>query len=203
MAHGSGKYLNKKVKLINFPSLNHHGGWAGVTCCIKNYLGIVDMSCGYHGDSPKGYYNFHYVGNYESNLNRYIEKLRQIARIGYFEHFHGGPVGYYMKNIRMADLNIVAAEWVGYGSRTDTELSAKPKAVLASTDPVALDYYAAKYFLLPFTPRDLISKSGYHPFNDPDNLEGPFRRQIEECHNEGIGNPEESKMKIHKFDFKA
>ena len=199
------KYLERKVKLINFPSLNHHSGWAGVTCCIKNYLGIVDMSCGYHGESPKGYYNFHYVGNYESNLNRYIEKLRQIAGIGYFEHFHGGPVGCFMKNVRMADLNIVTAQWVGFGSRTDTKLSARPKAILASTDPVALDYYAAKYFLLPYTPEDIMSRWGYNfcQYNNPDILKGPFRRQLEECHAEGIGNLEETKMKIHRFDFSA
>lgn len=199
----NGKYLERNVKLINFPSLNHHSNWAGVTSCIKNYMGIVDMSCGYHGESPEGFYNFHYVGNYESGLNRYIEKIRRIAGIGYFEHFHGGPIGYFMKNIRMADFNIVTANWVGFGSRTDTKLSARPKAILASTDPVALDYFAAKYFLLPFTPKNLIGKWGYnfYQYNDPDYLKGPFRRQLEECHAEGIGNLDETRMKTHRFAF--
>lgn len=196
-----GKYLKNKVKLINFPSLNHHSNWAGVTSCIKNYLGIVDMSCGYHGETPKKFYNFHYVGNYESKVNRYVEKLCRMAGIGYFEHFHGGPVGYFMKNVRMADLNVVTAHCVGFGSRTDKKLSARPKAVLASTDPVALDYYAAKYFLLRFTPKKLASKWGYnfYKYNDPDYIKGPFRRQLEECHAEGIGNLDEARMKIHGF----
>ncbi len=108
-----------------------------------------------------------------------------------------------MKNIRMADFNIVTANWVGFGSRTDTKLSARPKAILASTDPVALDYFAAKYFLLPFTPKKLIAKWGYnfYQYNDPDYLKGPFRRQLEECHAEGIGNLDETRMKTHRFAF--
>ena len=110
-----------------------------------------------------------------------------------------------MKNVRMADLNIVTAQWTGFGSRTDTKLSARPKAILASTDPVALDYYAAKYFLLPFTPKKLTSKWGYNFYqcNDPDNLKGPFRWQLEECHAEGIGNLDETRMKINRFAFDA
>lgn len=198
-----GKYLEKKVKLINFPGLNHHSSWAGVTCSVKNYLGIVDMSCGYHGETPKGFYNFHYVGNHNLNLHPYLEKVRRIIGLGYFDHFHGGPVGYFMKQVRIADLNIVTAHWVGYGSRTDPKLSASPRALLASTDPVALDYYAAKYVLLPSTPRDAKARSGqyFYKLNDPDNKNGPFRWYLEECHDEGVGTLDESKMKVHRFDF--
>jgi uncharacterized protein (DUF362 family) len=203
-AWGNGRYLDRKVKLINFPSLNYHSTWAGVTCSIKNYLGLVDMSCGYHGDSPKGFYNFHYVGNHNFKIHSYVDRIRKFIRLGYFDHFHGGPVGYFMKHIKMADLNIVTAHWVGYGSRTDINLSAKPKVVLASKDPVALDYFASKYVLLPNTPKDTSDESGnnFRHFNDPDK-NGPLRWYLEECHKEGIGNLEESKMRILRLDLSA
>jgi hypothetical protein len=42
---------------------------------------------------------------------------------------------------RKADLNIISAEWTGLSSRTDPPI-ARTQAVLASIDPVALDYLA-------------------------------------------------------------
>ena len=112
-------------------------------------------------------------------------------------------MGYFMKNVRVADLNIVTAHRVGYGSRTDPMFSAESRAVLASADPVALDYYASKYILLPATPKDERNKYDqyFYKYNDPDNKKSPLRWYLEECHKEGIGNLDESKMKIHKFDF--
>lgn len=205
-AYKNGKYLDRKVKFINFPSLNHHSGWAGVTCCIKNYLGVVDMSCGYHGEQPKGFFNFHYVGLSDLNT-KYpeAELIKKKLGMGYIDHLHGGPVGYFMNHVRMADLNIITAEWVGYGSRTDPALSFRPRAVLASKDPVALDYYATKYILLPGTPPKAMTRYGesYSAINNPDNKKGALRRYLVECYNEGIGNIHEDRIKVHKFDFKV
>jgi hypothetical protein len=200
-AYKDGKYLEKKIRFINMPSLNHHSGWGGVTCCIKNYLGIVDMTCGYHGDSPTGFFNFHYVGHSDMN-EQYplVEKIKKRFGVGYIDHFHGGPVGHFMKNVRLADLNIVTANWVGYGSRTDPKLSVKANTILASIDPVALDYYASKYVLLPLTPRTAISpwRELYYNINDPDNISGPLCWYLNECYGEGIGNIDESRMRIHE-----
>ncbi|MCP4650120.1 MAG: DUF362 domain-containing protein [PVC group bacterium] len=168
----NGKYTGQPVKFINFAVLNHHSDFAGVTSSVKNYLGVVDMTCGYQGVEPQGYHNFHYIG---------IPGL-------------GGAVGTFMNTIRKADLNIVTAEWVGFGSRTDTDLAAKPKAIIASTDPVALDYYGAKNILYPLGGR--VSH-----LNDPDDRNGPFRKYLELCHAQGIGTLDEAKMNVKKFDF--
>lgn len=81
--NGSG-YSDQPLRFINIPVLKDHGSWyAGVTCSIKNYLGIVDLA--YFAES-----NFHFM-----------------LLPGIF-----GAVGTFMKTIRMADLNIVDATWV-------------------------------------------------------------------------------------------
>jgi len=154
----NGVYINQPVKFINFAVLNHHSSFAGVTSSVKNYLGIVDLTCGYKGAEPKGYHNFHYIG---------IPGM-------------GGAIGTFMNTIRKADLNIVTAEWTGFGSRVDTKLSARTKTIIASKDPVALDYYTAKYILYP------LGGPVAH-LNNPDNMEGPFRKYLELCCEQGVG----------------
>jgi len=37
---------SKPIKFINFAVLNTHGNDTGITSSIKNYMGIVDLSCG-------------------------------------------------------------------------------------------------------------------------------------------------------------
>lgn len=170
----NGEYTSQPVKFINFAVLNHHSNFAGVTSSVKNYLGIVDLSCGYIGTKPERYYNFHHMG---------IPGM-------------GGAIGTFMKTIRKADLNIVTAEWIGFGSRIDTKLAAKTKTIIASTDPVSLDYYGAKYILYP------LGGPVAH-LNNPDNKEGPFRKYLELCCAQGIGALDERKMKIHKSNFKS
>ena len=92
----------------------------------------------------------------------------------------------------MADLNIIAAEYAGHEGRRKTPVHTK--TVLASTDPVALDYYAGKYVLYPLGGK----RAG---FNNPDNPWGTFRKYLDLCHAEGIGTLNEAEMVIHKFDF--
>lgn len=200
----NGEYLNSKIKLINFSALNHHSTYAGVTTSIKNYMGIVDLTCGYRGLNPEGFYNFHFVGRRSSSKTLVPWRFQKsLAMLGLFHmsHLDGGAIGYFMKHVRMADLNIVTADWVGWGSRTEPELSTKAKALLASTDPVALDYYAAKYVLLPLTPVDQVhreEKYFFHKYNDPDKTDAPLNWYLQECHNQGIGNLDNKKIKIHK-----
>ena len=168
----NSKYTGQPVKFINFAVLNHHSNFAGVTSAVKNYLGIVDMTCGYKGAKPEGYSNFHYMG---------IPGL-------------GGAVGTFMNTIRKADLNIITAEWVGFASRIDVKLSTQTKTILASTDPVALDYYGAKYLLHP------LGGPAVH-LNNPDNMHGPFRKYLELCSEISGCVLNEKKMKIKKYDF--
>jgi hypothetical protein len=207
LRHGAwrnGKFTQQPVKLINFAALNHHGN-SGVTAAIKNYMGIVDLSCGFHGPTPPGYYNFHYVGftwPKSETLQRLLQELLANPTLGKNKHLRrliafpgpttsalGGAIGYFMKVIRRADLNLIAAEYVGHESRWTNPTHAK--VVLASYDPVALDYVAAKYFMLPLKGE----KAKYH---DPDDPQKALRRMLEGCHDQGIGNLLEKDMVVHK-----
>lgn len=199
-----GNYIDTPVKLINFSSLNHHGTWAGATASVKNYLGIVDLTCGYRGTQPEGFMNFHFIGVRPSRLSKIhwrLEFLRRKLKWGYLSHFDGGAVGYFMKNVRFADLNIIAAEWTGWGSRVDTALRAHTKSVLISKDPVALDYYACKNILLPVTPENAVDKKHNYAIygcNDPDGKDSRLGWYLQECHGQGIGNLNPARVKIHK-----
>lgn len=205
-----GRYTSQPVKLFNFATIYSHPGiYAGVTASVKNYLGVVDMTCGEHGPEPPGYYNFHYIALgwpkdrlYGRVLERFLRAriirrsqflTRALRSMGPVSGAIGGAVGHFMKTIRMADLNVIAAEYVGHEGRG--EPPAHTRTVLASTDPVALDYWAAKYMLLPLGG----SKAKW---NDPDNLDGPFRKYLDMCHAQGIGTLSESEMVVHKYDFK-
>ena len=205
----NGKYTGQPVKFINMSALRHHSN-AGVTATVKNYFGVVDLTCGYNGEEPAGYYNFHHIavdwpsiGILRRPMKWFItskvaKKQGTIRRIAGFvgpqNGALGGAVGHFMKAIRRADFNIITAEYAGHQGRRATPVHTK--TVLASTDPVALDYYAAKYVLYPLGGR----KAGY---NDPDNPRGTFRKYLELCHAEGIGTLDESEMVTHKFDFNS
>lgn len=200
----NGNYTGQPVKFINFSTLNHHSSTFGVTASVKNYLGVVDMTCGVHGIKPAGYYNFHYVGlgwSKENHVGRMLERNLTSAYVQRFKllmkvvrHFGptsgatGGAVGHFMKTIRQADLNIIAAEYVGNEGRQEKPVHAR--TLLASVDPVALDYYAAKHVLLPLG-------GSQAKFNNPDWHAGPFRRILESCHAEGIGTLNEDQMIVH------
>ncbi len=173
---GAGNYTPERpVKFINFSVLNDHSD-TGVTAAIKNYMGITDLSCGDRGTEPEGYYNVHECGG------------------DYFKFAKAGPIACFMKTIRKADLNIVAAEWVGWGHRTDISKATRMRTILASTDPIALDYYGAKYIVYP------LSKNRDH--HDPDNPGSPVRRFLDlALETLGEGTLDESMMVLKAFDF--
>lgn len=169
----NGKYTRQPAKFINFAGLNHHSDFAGATSSVKNYLGVVDMTCGYAGAEPQGYHSFHYIG---------IPGM-------------GGAVAAFMKYVRKADLNIVTAEWVGFASRKDPKLAVKTKTIIAGVDPVALDYYGTKHILYP------LGGPAAH-LNNPDDAQGPLRKYLEKCSLEGGGILDEERINVHGFDFK-
>jgi len=176
---GDTKYLNDiQVKFINFAVLNDHGRDTGITSSIKNYMGITDLSCGEWGLKPMGYYNVHACGG------------------KYFRHAKAGPLGHFMNTIRKADLNIVTAEWVGWGSRIDPNKAKRIRTILASTDPIALDYHGAKYFCYP-----LSRNNEYH---NPDNPKSSVRKFLDlATATLESGTLNESEMLIHFYDLKV
>lgn len=174
---GGGHYINNNiVKFINFAVLNDHGSDTGITSTIKNYMGITDLSCGSWGFEPEGYFNIHQCGE------------------GYYPYAKAGPLGYFMKTIRKADLNIITAEWVGWGSRTDISKASRQRAILAGTDPIALDYYGAKHLVYP-----LSKNKEYH---DPDNPESSISKFLSLAQSVlGEGALHDKQIDIHEYDF--
>ena len=201
----NNNYTKQPVKFINFSGINHHGGYAGVTASVKNYMGVVDMSCGAPRGGPQGYFNFHHIGvrDYPSLYYKMPWRLQQKIDSGFnlsykhkFFYYSGEALGTFMKQIRMADLNIITADWVGFGSRTDTHLSGYPRAIAAGTDPVALDYWTGREILLPLTKSSSAAGEPFIKYNDPDNIKGPFRRFLAGCHSKGIGTLSLERMKV-------
>lgn len=206
-----GEYINNKVKLINFSTLNHHGFYTGVSASIKNLMGIVDMTCGFPGDTPSNTYNTHHIGVSKFKHYLYYKAHWRLKRKGSFfrkmalrycyRNFHhtGGALGHFMATVKMPDLHILASEIVGWGGRKDPKKAIISGTVLASKDPVALDYIGAKYVLLPITPKKHKVKDGDEyliELHDPDIKNGKFRKFLLETHMQGIGNLSEKKIEF-------
>ncbi len=179
-----GAYTEQPLRFINFAALNHHSTYGGVTSAVKNYLGISDLSGGPDprngGRLTKDYYNFH-----SFPFNKWSPGPR--------EGMLGAEIGAFMNKIRKADLNITTAEWVGLASRVDLPV-ARTRAVLACTDPVALDYHAAKYLLFP---------NSRIPLHDPDDKKGPLHKYLVKCAEEGGGTFDERYVDVRSFDCKT
>ena len=180
----SGRYTKRPWKFVNVAGINHHSTWCGISSAIKNYLGISDLSGGPdpHDDGKltEAYYNFHAFP---------FDKWAPGPRPGMI----GAEIGVFLDKIRRADLNIVTAEWVGLGSRVALPV-ARTRAVLASTDPVALDYHSAKYVL------HSNSNVGFH---DPDDPDRPTHQYIKACADHGGGIFDERRVALVSYDLKA
>lgn len=177
-----GNYTGQPFRFINFPALNHHSLFGGATSAIKNYMGITDLSGGsdpLNGGYLSGsYHNFH---SFPFNG----------SAPGPVPGMLGKEIGMFMKAIRKADLNITCAEWVGLTSRVNPPV-AHTRAILASTDPVALDYHATKYVLYP------NSNVSIH---NPDNKKSPLYQYLLRCSGEGAGMLDEARVAVKTYDF--
>ena len=104
----------------------------------------------------------------------------------------GAEIALFMNTIRKADLNISTAEWVGLSSRTEQPV-ARTMAVLASTDPVALDYHAFKYVLYP------NSELSIH---NPDDKKSRVHQYLAKCAEHGGGEIDENNVDVKSYDFR-
>lgn len=176
-------YTEQPVKFINLAALNHHSSYCGITSSVKNHLGITDLSGGpdpqKNGKLTDQYYNFHSFP---------------------FNHWDHGPVsgmlgaeiGMFLNTIRKPDLNITTAEYTGIISRTERPV-AHTRAVLASTDPVALDYHATKYLLYP---------NSHIQIHNPDNKKGPLYIDLQKCAQTANLVFDENQVEIISWDHK-
>ena len=181
---GYAGYTEQPVKFINFAALNHHSDYCGATSAIKNYLGISDLS---GGADPEN--DGHLTGEYFNFHSFPFNKWSPGPEPGML----GAEIAVFMKTIRKADLNITTAEWIGLSSRTELPV-ARTRAVLASTDPVALDYHATKYLLYP--------NSG-NSVHNPDNRQGALYQYVFKCSEEGGGVFDESHVAVVSYDYNA
>ena len=132
-------YDSNRLTVINVPVLKSHGGY-GVTASVKHYMGVAS------------------------------DKLSR--EMGGRAHNSGGSggMGTEMAQTRFPALNIIDAIWVnanpGHGPSTSYSEATKTGVIVASTDPIALDYWAAKKILMP-----VARAKGYGDLSsiDPDN----------------------------------
>ena len=128
-----------KLKVINVPVLKTHMIY-GVTASIKNYMGVPS------------------------------DKL--TAGLGYRAHrtVGDGGMGTLMAHTRVPTLNIVDAIYINAipkdGPKTPYSHSTETNIIAASTDPVAIDYWASKNILCV-----ACENGGYETETlDPDNI---------------------------------
>ena len=175
-----GTYTEQPLRFINFAVLNHHSNYCGATSAIKNYFGISDISGGGDGKLTDKYNNFHSFA-----YNKWD--------VGPVPGMLGAEVAVFMNTIRKADLNIIAAEWVGLASRTEPPVD-RTRTVLASTDPVALDYHATKYILYP---------NSNIPIHNPDDYESPLHQYLVKCAEHCGGVYDEKHVALKSYDLKT
>ena len=114
-----GSEHRDNLKLINVPVLKHHDGGCGITGAVKHFYGVLSMSDGHMEE-------------------RHYDQL-------------GRHCGEMIGQVRTPVLNILDCTWVslstlgGYPPETTQRLD----MLLASRDPVALDYWASKHLLYP------------------------------------------------------
>jgi hypothetical protein len=116
----NGGSFATNLKLVNIPVLKHHDtGGSEITGALKLMYGLVSMS--------DGQSSFRHYGGL------------------------GETCGKMMAAVQTPVLNIMDAIWVSHGALEGFPAGATFRAnqIVASQDPVALDYWAAKYILYP------------------------------------------------------
>jgi uncharacterized protein (DUF362 family) len=121
----NGASYGSNLKLINVPVLKHHDtGGSEITGALKHVYGLVSMSDGQSG----------------------------------FRHYGGlgETCGKMMVSVQTPVLNIMDAIWVSHTALTGYPASATRRidTLVASQDPVALDYWSAKNILYPIDNND-------------------------------------------------
>jgi hypothetical protein len=142
----NGTGYEKRLKVINMPVLKSHWTY-GVTASLKHYMGVQSEGSAVLGGLANGH-----------------------DKVG------TGGMGTLMVETGLPTLNIIDAIWINAnpypssmgGPRTYYSHATRVNVLMASTDPVALDYWAAKHVLVQAA--SLIGYADTHTL-DPDNTE--------------------------------
>jgi uncharacterized protein (DUF362 family) len=150
---GNG-YDNSRLKFLNVPVLKAHV-IMGTTGAMKHFAGVMSR----------------FVGEYEPGDDWDFHD-------NFYRKWKGRPAGLLgrLMAFRFPDLNILDAIYVNPHSNWAAWYDETPRvgALLASTDPVALDYYAARKILLPLRKAHGSKKAAW---SDPD-IGSVFRRYL-------------------------
>lgn len=147
-------YDDSRLKLINLPVLKAHV-FMGATGAVKNYAGVMSR----------------FVGEYEPGDD-------WDYHANFYRPWKGNPAGLLgvLMAMRFPTLTIMDATYVNPHTNWAAGFDQTPRvgALLASTDPVALDYYASKTILLPMK---RAAKADQIIWSDPD-ASSVFRRYL-------------------------
>lgn len=150
---GNG-YDSSRLKFLNVPVLKAHV-IMGATGAVKHFAGVMSR----------------FVGEYEPGDDWDFHD-------NFYRKWKGRPAGLLgrLMALRFPDLNILDAICVNPHSNWAAWYDGTPHvgALLASTDPIALDYYAAREILLPLRK---VHGSGKAAWSDPD-IGSVFRRYL-------------------------
>ncbi len=166
-------YDSDHLKLINVPVLKSHHTY-GVTACVKHYMGVSS------------------------------DKLTTQLGASSHDTVGTGGMGTEMVETRFPILNFLDAIWVNAkpdgGPGTPYETATRANVIVASADPIALDYWASKNILMRVARekryRDL---SSINPGNTERSSFGQWLRlSMEEIRQAGYqATVEESHMNVH------
>jgi hypothetical protein len=119
---GTQTYDEDRLKIINLPVLKTHGEY-GVTGSVKNYMGVAS------------------------------DKLTALLGSRTHSTIGKGGMGTEMVETRFPSITILDAIWINAqpekGPRTPDNRATRTNVIAASTDPVALDFWAAQNILIP------------------------------------------------------
>jgi hypothetical protein len=172
-------YDKGKLTIIDFPILKAHC-MAGATIAIKNWIGVVTVS-----DNSFSFYG----GDNAMHYTLFWGTYGLIARV---------------MAVMLPKLTIVDATYVSTKSNWVTDTIDNPivktDKILISTDPIAADWYSAKFILTPiaYTP-DLTNPDNLSA--DPDAGFGPILRKWARILIDTAGFPftlDSSKISVYK-----
>lgn len=118
----TGTYGRDRLKVVNVPVLKSHGLY-GVTASVKAYMGVTS------------------------------DRLTIVAGARAHSTIATGGLATEMVETRLPTLNLLDAIWVNAirlrGPSTSYQEATRTNVIAASTDPVALDAWAARHILIP------------------------------------------------------
>jgi hypothetical protein len=143
-AGGTVAVSDRKLTWINMTTANEHES-TGFTGAVKSPMGIVDMSAGRLGSDRRvqDYQSVHHFGQPLANWRM------------------AGPLAHFSTRVRHPDLYLTVAHWVAAKPRQgwpdddahDIRLEATSafpaRALVAGTDPVAIDTWCVRNLLMP------------------------------------------------------